>query len=183
MPNFRALDGTTTPNIVAPTTMLNNVACCCVLVAVICKRCNNSQQHATTCNRVRKQTEHLTSWKTLGVVSTCWSAMLRPLALCTGLSKWQAISSLPKSRRVRTSSRKKNTCGLILVSKHLIFSVEVVAYGKFESVINCVRLLEAKRRGEAKYIFKDLQFNDSRRLHELGLRSTDLSYNHIRIII
>jgi len=48
-------------------------------------------------------------------------------------------------------------------------------------IITCVRLSEAKRIVEAKYIFKDIQFNDSRRLHELGLRSTDLSYNHIRI--
>ena len=31
---------------------------------------------------------------------------------------------------------------------------------------------EAKRRVEAKYIFKDIQFNDQRRLHKQGLRST-----------
>ena len=181
MPNFRALDGTTTPNCTN-----NNVEQCCVLLRPCCSGMQTVQQLPTTRNNMQQGEETdatSTSWKTLGVVSTCWSAMLRPLALCTGLSKWQAINSLPKSRRVRTSSRKKNTCGLILVSKHLIFSVGVVAYGKFESVINCVRLLEAKRRGEAKYIFKDLQFNDSRRLHELGLRSTDLPYNHIRIII
>ena len=36
-----------------------------------------------------------------------------------------------------------------------------------------VRLSEAKRRVEAKYIFKDIQFNDSRILHEQGLMSTD----------
>ena len=36
-----------------------------------------------------------------------------------------------------------------------------------------VRLSEAKRRVEAKYIFKDIKFNDSRRLHEQGLMSTD----------
>ena len=36
-----------------------------------------------------------------------------------------------------------------------------------------VRLSEAKRRVEAKYIFKDIQFNDSRRLHEQGLVSSD----------
>ena len=48
----------------------NHVACCCVLVAVVCKRCNNSQQHAATCNRVSKRTQHVTSCKTLGVVST-----------------------------------------------------------------------------------------------------------------
>ena len=97
----------------------NHVACCCVLVAVVCKRCNNSQQHAATCNRVSKRTQHVTSCKTLGVVSTWWSAMLRPFALCTGLSKWQAINSLPESRGVRTSSRKRNTCGSILVSEPL----------------------------------------------------------------
>ena len=36
-----------------------------------------------------------------------------------------------------------------------------------------VRLSEAKRRVVAKYVFKDIQFNDSRRLHEQGLMSTD----------
>ena len=36
-----------------------------------------------------------------------------------------------------------------------------------------VRLSEAKRRVEAKYIFKGIQFNDSRTLHEQGLMSTD----------
>ena len=42
-------------------------------------------------------------------------------------------------------------------------------------------LSETKRRAEARYIFKDIQFSDSRRLHELGLRSIDLSYNNIGI--
>ena len=36
-----------------------------------------------------------------------------------------------------------------------------------------VRLSEAKRRVEAKYIFKDIQFNDSRRLNEQALMLTD----------
>ena len=44
-----------------------------------------------------------------------------------------------------------------------------------------VRLSEAKRRVEAKYIFKVIQFNCERRLHERGLRSTELLNNHIRI--
>ena len=35
------------------------------------------------------------------------------------------------------------------------------------------RLSEVKRRVKDKYIFKDIQFNDSRRLHEQGLMSTD----------
>ena len=124
----------------------NHVAHCCVLVAVVCKRCNNSQQHAATCNRVSKRTQHVTSCKTLGVVSTWWSAMLRPFALCTGLSKWQAINSLAESRGVRTSSRKKNTCGSILVSEHLIFTFGEVAYGKFESVLVC----DYRRRNEER---------------------------------
>ena len=124
----------------------NNVVCCCVLVAVVCKRFNNSQQHAAACNRVSKRTQHVTSWQTLGVVSTCWPAMLRPFALCTGLSNWQAINSLPKGRRVRTPSRKKNTCGSILVSEHLIFAFGEVAYGKFESVLVC----DYRRRNEER---------------------------------
>ena len=156
----------------------NNVVCCCVLVAVVCKRFNNSQQHAATCNRVSKRTQHVTSWQTLGVVSTCWPAMLRPFALCTGLSNWQGINSLPKSRRVRTPSRKKNSCDSILVSEHLI--IRFWGGRLWEVRINtCVRLSETKRRAEAKYIFKDIQFNDSGRLHELSLRSTDLSFTHI----
>ena len=154
----------------------------CVLVAVVWKRWttpNNTQQHATGWKNV---TQHVTPWKTLGVVSTCWPAMLRPFALCSGLSKWQAINSLPKSRRVRTPSRKKNTCGSILVSKNCTLNIRFWGGRLREVRINtCVRLSETKRRAEARYIFKDIQFNDSRRLHELGLRSIDLSYNHIGI--
>ena len=39
--------------------------------------CSNSQQHATTCNRVCKRTQHVTSNK----VGRCWPTMLRPFAL------------------------------------------------------------------------------------------------------
>ena len=118
----------------------------CVLVAVVWKRWttpNNTQQHATGWKNV---TQHVTPWKTLRVVSTCWPAMLRPFTLCSGLSKWQAINSLPKSRRVRTPSRKKNTCGSILVTKHLIFAFGEVAYGKFESILVC----DYRRRNEER---------------------------------
>ena len=38
--------------------------------------CNNSQQHATTCNRVCKRTQHATS----NNVGSCWPTMLRPFA-------------------------------------------------------------------------------------------------------
>ena len=37
---------------------------------------NNSQQHATTCNRVCKRTQHVTS----NNVGSCWPAMLRPFS-------------------------------------------------------------------------------------------------------
>ena len=37
---------------------------------------NNSQQHATTCNRVCKQTQHVTS----NIFGSCWLTMLRPFA-------------------------------------------------------------------------------------------------------
>ena len=37
---------------------------------------NNSQQHATTCNRVCKRTQHLTP----NNVGSCWPTMLRPFA-------------------------------------------------------------------------------------------------------
>ena len=44
------------------------------------KRCattpNNTQQHPTTCNWVRKRTQHVTS----NNVGSCWSTMLRPFA-------------------------------------------------------------------------------------------------------
>ena len=38
---------------------------------------NNSQQHATTCNRVCKRTQHVSS----NNVGNCWPSMLRPFAL------------------------------------------------------------------------------------------------------
>ena len=37
---------------------------------------NNTQQHPTTCNRVCKRTQHVTS----NNVGSCWSTMLRPFA-------------------------------------------------------------------------------------------------------
>jgi len=42
---------------------------------------NNTQQHPTTCNRVCKRTQHVTS----NNVGSCWPSMLRPFA--RGLSK------------------------------------------------------------------------------------------------
>ena len=37
---------------------------------------NNTQQHPTTCNRVSKRTQHVTS----NNAASCWSTMLRPFA-------------------------------------------------------------------------------------------------------
>ena len=37
---------------------------------------NNTQQHPTTCNRVSKRTQHVTS----NNAGSCWSTMLRPFA-------------------------------------------------------------------------------------------------------
>ena len=45
---------------------------------------NNSQQHATICNRVCKRTQHATS----NNVGNCWPTTLRPFA-CIGLNKAQ----------------------------------------------------------------------------------------------
>ena len=62
----------TTPNIIAPT-MLR-------VVASVLQWCangrNNSQQHATTCDRVCKRTQHVMS----NNVGSCWPTMLRPFA-------------------------------------------------------------------------------------------------------
>ena len=38
--------------------------------------CNNTQQHPTSCNRVCKRTQHVTS----NNVGSCWPTMLRPFA-------------------------------------------------------------------------------------------------------
>ena len=38
--------------------------------------CNNTQQHPTTCNRVCKRTQHVSS----NNVGSCWPTMLRPFA-------------------------------------------------------------------------------------------------------
>ena len=38
--------------------------------------CNNSQQHPTTCNRVCKRTQHVTS----NNVGSCWPTIMRPFA-------------------------------------------------------------------------------------------------------
>ena len=37
---------------------------------------NNTQQHATTCNRVCKRTQHVASYN----VASCWPTVLRPFA-------------------------------------------------------------------------------------------------------
>ena len=39
--------------------------------------CNNTQRHPTTCNRVCKRTQHITSNNDIG---SCWPTMLRPFA-------------------------------------------------------------------------------------------------------
>ena len=38
--------------------------------------CNNPQQHPTTCNKVSKRTQYVTS----NNVGSCWPTMLRPFA-------------------------------------------------------------------------------------------------------
>ena len=45
---------------------------------------NNTQQHPTTCNRVCKRTQHVTS----NNVESCWSTMLRPFAWGLRISSW-----------------------------------------------------------------------------------------------
>ena len=42
---------------------------------------NNTKQHPTTCNRVCKRTQHVTS----NNVGSCWSTMLRPFAGSLGI--------------------------------------------------------------------------------------------------
>ena len=48
---------------------------------------NNSQQHATICNRVCKRTKHVTS----NNVGSCWPTMLRPFA--RGFTKHSSLTS------------------------------------------------------------------------------------------
>ena len=48
---------------------------------------NNTQQHPTTCNRVCKRTQHVTS----NNVGSCWPTMLRPFA--RGLSQPHLLSN------------------------------------------------------------------------------------------
>ena len=45
---------------------------------------NKMQQHPTTCNRVCKRTQHVTS----NNVESCWSTMLRPFAWGLKISSW-----------------------------------------------------------------------------------------------
>ena len=51
---------------------------------------NNTQQHPTTCNRVCKRTQHVTS----NNVGSCWRTMLRPFA--RGFKIWNEIPTNPK---------------------------------------------------------------------------------------
>ena len=51
---------------------------------------NNTQQHPTTCNRVCKRTQHVTS----NNVGSCWWTMLRPFA--RGFKIWNEIPTNPK---------------------------------------------------------------------------------------
>ena len=153
---------------------------CCVLVAVVWKRWNNSQQHATTWNRVKKRDA---TCNTLKNVRSCFYLLASNVAsVCTLHGAFEMTSN--------KFSAKTQTCQNPLQEKeHLWFDFSEQTLnirfwgGRLREVrINtCVRLSETKRRAEARYIFKDIQFNDSRRLHALGLRSIDLSYNHIRI--
>ena len=61
---------------------------------------NNTQQHPTTCNRVCKRTQHVTS----NNVASCWRTMLRPFA--RGFKIWNEIPTNPKS--LPKSSFKKS---------------------------------------------------------------------------
>ena len=58
--------------------------------------CNNTQQHPTTCNRVCKRTQHVTS----NNVGSCWPTMLRPFA--RGLRFTKATAA---KHRLKGSSR------------------------------------------------------------------------------
>ena len=70
--------GATTPNFVGP--KITEQKKCWELLAKKFDRFqtlrNNSQQHATTCNRVCKRTQHVTS----NNVGSCWRTVLRSLA-------------------------------------------------------------------------------------------------------
>ena len=52
---------------------------------------NNAQQHPTTCNKVCKRTQHVTS----NDVGSCWSTMLRPFARSLGLTSFQKPQFTP----------------------------------------------------------------------------------------
>ena len=63
----------TTPNIAA---LRTNVAKRLTGFKLCRTTPNNTQQHSTTCNRVCKGTQHVTS----NNVGSCWPTMLRPFA-------------------------------------------------------------------------------------------------------
>ena len=63
---------------------------------------NNTQQHPTTCNRVCKRTQHVTS----NNVGSCWPTMLRPFA--RGFKIWNEIPTNPKC--LPENSFKKSIC-------------------------------------------------------------------------
>ena len=64
---------------------------------------NNTQQHPTTCNRVCKRTQHVTS----NNVGSCWSTMLRPFARSlTRLKRTQQLPTLlGATKKVNKGSR------------------------------------------------------------------------------
>ena len=50
---------------------------------------NNTQQHPTTCNRVCKRTQHVTS----NNVGSCWPTMLRPFVAQNGYWMWRCMAA------------------------------------------------------------------------------------------
>ena len=63
---------------------------------------NNTQQHITTCNRVCKRTQHVTSSN----VGSCWPIMFRPFARGSGVDRIAIRSTL--TTRLSCESAKKS---------------------------------------------------------------------------
>ena len=90
---------------------------CCVLLRPCCSSVQtdatmNSQQHATTCNKVCKRTQHIT----FNNVGSCWSTMLLPFT--RGLInnrelkqlQWRRQRERKKSNRFRRAKPQLCTC-------------------------------------------------------------------------
>ena len=77
---------------------------------------NNTQQHPTTCNRVWKRTQHVTS----NNVGSCWPTMLRPFAWGFKLHNVLALKSLLFQNLVLP--REIPSCGKITKSSYVACS-------------------------------------------------------------